>query len=109
MTIEPGIQLGTWGPLIVIMAMAIATYPMRAAGYWLMGRVPLTPRVSRVLEALPGAVVMATVVPILAREGTPAIVAIAAALAMSFIRRNEFLALAAGVAAGAAARAAGLG
>jgi uncharacterized membrane protein len=109
MTIELGTQFGTWGPLIVILAMAIATYPMRAAGYWLMGRVPLTPRVSRILEALPGAVVVATVVPILAREGTPAIAAIAAALAMTFIKRNEFLALAAGVMAGAAARASGLG
>jgi uncharacterized membrane protein len=103
------IELGSWGPLVAILAMAVATYPMRAGGYWLMGRVPLTPRVQRMLEALPGAVVMATVVPILAREGIPAVAAIAAALVMSFIKRNEFLALAAGVAAGAAARAAGLG
>jgi uncharacterized membrane protein len=92
-----------------VLAMAVATYPMRAAGYWLMGRVPLTPRVRRVLEALPGAVVMATVVPLLAREGVPAIAAIVAALGVSFIKRNEFLALFTGVAAGAAARAAGLG
>jgi uncharacterized membrane protein len=102
-------EIGGWGPIIAILAMAAATYPMRAGGYWLMGRLPLTPRVQRTLEALPGAVVIATVVPILAREGAPAVIAIAAALAMSFIKRNEFLALAAGVIAGAAARAAGLG
>ena len=102
-------ELGSWGTVIAILAMAAATYPMRVGGYWLMGRVPLTPRMQRVLEALPGAVVIATVLPILAREGTPAVVAIAAALVMSFIKRNEFLALAAGVVAGAAARAAGLG
>jgi len=89
--------------------MALATYPMRAGGFWLMGRVPLTPRVRRILEALPGAVVMATVVPILAREGVAALAAILAALAVTLVRRNEFLALAAGVAAGAAARAAGFG
>jgi len=89
--------------------MALATYPMRAGGFWLMGRVPLTPRVRRILEALPGAVVMATVVPILAREGVAALAAILAALAVTFVRRNEFLALAAGVVAGAAARAAGFG
>jgi len=103
------IELGSWGPHLAVLAMAAATYPMRAGGYWLMGRVPLTPRVQRMLEALPGSVVMATVVPILAREGIPAMVAIAAALGVSFIKRNEFLALFAGVAAGAAARAAGLG
>lgn len=99
----------SWAALVAILAMGLATYPMRAGGYWLMGRVPLTPRVRRFLEALPGAVVIATVVPILAREGIPAIAAIAAGLAVSFVKRNEFLALAVGVAAGAAARAAGLG
>ncbi len=103
------IDFGGWGPYAAVLAMAAATYPMRAAGYWLMGRVPLTPRVRRVLEALPGAVVMATVVPLLAREGIPAIAAIVAALGVSFIKRNEFLALFTGVVAGAAARAAGLG
>ncbi|HWM45909.1 MAG TPA: AzlD domain-containing protein [Xanthobacteraceae bacterium] len=98
-----------WSSLIAVLAMALATYPMRAGGFWLMGRVPLTPRVRRILEALPGAVVMATVVPILAREGVAALAAILAALAVTLVRRNEFLALAAGVAAGAAARAAGFG
>ncbi len=103
MTLDPA----DWGSLLAIVAMAAATYPMRAGGFWLMGHVPLTPRVRRVLGALPGAVVIATVVPILAREGLPAVAAIAAALAVTFVRRNEFLALFAGVAAGAAARAAG--
>lgn len=100
---------GGWAPIVAILAMGLATYPMRAGGFWLMGRVPLTPRLRRFLEALPGAVVIATVVPILAREGIPGVAAIAAGLAVSFVRRNEFLALAVGAAAGAAARAAGLG
>ena len=62
-------DLGTYGVLIAIAAMAVATYPMRVGGFWLMGHVPLTPRLRRMLEALPGTVVVATVLPILVREG----------------------------------------
>jgi uncharacterized membrane protein len=102
-------ELGPWGVLIAIAAMALATYATRVGGFWLMGHVPLTPRVRRILEALPGTVVVATVLPILVREGMPAALAIAAALAVTLIRRNDFVALIAGVATAAAARAAGLG
>jgi len=102
-------DLGAYGVYVAILAMMLATYPMRVGGYWLMAHVPLTPRVRRVLEALPGAVIVATVLPILAREGVPAGVGIAAALISTLIRRNDFVALIAGVAAAAGARYAGLG
>ncbi len=100
-------DLGPYGVVIAIVAMAVVTYPMRAAGYWLMGHVPLTPRLRRILEALPGTVVVATVLPLLLREGIAAGAAIAAALAVTFIKRNDFLALIAGVGAAAAVRAMG--
>lgn len=100
-------DLGIYGVFIAIVAMAVATYPMRAGGFWLMGHVPLTPRLRRILEALPGTVVVATVLPILLREGLAAGAAIAAALLVTFIRRNDFVALIAGVGAAAAVRAMG--
>ena len=68
-----------------------------------------TPRVRRILEALPGTVIVATVLPILMREGIPAALAIAAALAVTFVRRNDFVAMMVGIATAAAARAAGWG
>lgn len=102
-------DLGAYGVYVAIFAMAAATYPMRVGGYWLMAHVPLTPRVRRMLEALPGAVIVATVLPILAREGVPAAIGIAAALVSTLVRRNDFVALIAGVAAAALARYAGLG
>ena len=98
---DPG-QLDT---VAAILAMGAATYAMRAGGFWLMAYVPLTPRVRRVLEALPGTVVVATVLPIVVREGVPAGLAIAAAGAAMLIRRNDLLAVLAGMAAAAAARA----
>jgi uncharacterized membrane protein len=48
-----------WGVLAAILAMALATYAMRAGGFWLMGNVPPSPRLKRMLEALPGSVVAA--------------------------------------------------
>jgi uncharacterized membrane protein len=92
------------GVLLAILAMAAATYPMRAGGYWLMGRVPLTPRVRRMLEASPGAVIVATILPIIVREGVPAALAILAGGAVMLVWRRDYLAVAAGMAAAAAWR-----
>lgn len=94
--------------LFAILVMAAVTYPMRVGGFWLMGHVPLTPRLQRMLEALPGTVVVATIVPILASDGPPAALAIAAAGAVMLVRRNDLLAVVVGMAAAALARAYGL-
>jgi uncharacterized membrane protein len=98
-------DLGSFGTLAAILAMGAVTYAMRAGGFWLMAHVPLTARVRRMLDALPGSVVVATVLPLVVREGVPAALAIAAAGAAMLIRRNDFLAVVAGMAAAAAARA----
>jgi uncharacterized membrane protein len=98
-------DVGAFDTFAAILAMAVVTYAMRAGGFWLMAHVPLTPRVRRMLEALPGAVVVATVLPILVREGLPAALAIAAAGAAMLIRRNDVLAMLAGMTAAALARA----
>jgi hypothetical protein len=60
------------------------------------------------LEALPGSLVVAIVLPIVARSGVVAVIAIAAAAAMMLLRRTGFLAVATGLVAAAIARSAGL-
>ena len=97
-----------WGILAAILAMAAVTYLMRAGGFFIMAKVPLTPALRRMLEALPGAVVTATILPIIAREGLAAMLAIAAAGVVMVLRRNDFLAVVFGMAVAAAARAGGL-
>jgi uncharacterized membrane protein len=99
------IEPGGFGTLAAILAMAGATFAMRAGGFWVMAHVPLTARLRRILEAMPGAVVVATVLPIAVREGLPALLAIAAAGAAMMIRRNDFLAVVAGMVVAALARA----
>jgi uncharacterized membrane protein len=105
---EPGLD-GAYGlgAFVAILVMTLATYGMRAGGYWLMQRVTLTPRLRRMLEALPGSVVVATVLPIIVHDGPVAALAIAAAGVAMLIRRNDLLAVLTGMAVAAAARAAG--
>lgn len=91
-----------------ILAMAAATYFTRTSGFWLMGHVPLTPRIRKMLEALPGSVVAATVLPIVAKSGAPAMLAVIAAAVVMIARRNEFLAVAAGLLVAALVRAGGM-
>jgi len=95
------------GVLVAITVMAIATYAMRAAGFWLMQHVAMTVRMRRMLVALPGSVVVATVLPIAVREGPVAMLAIAAAGAVMILFRKDLLAVLTGMAVAAAARAAG--
>lgn len=97
------------GPVAAILAMALAACFTRVSGYWLMGHVPMTLRVRRMLETLPGAIVVATIVPIVAKAGVPGLVGIAVTFAaMLLLRRNEFAAVALGLTAVGLARAAGL-
>jgi uncharacterized membrane protein len=95
------------GVFYAIAAMAAVTVFARFAGFWMMGRVTLTPRILRMLEALPGSVVAALIIPVIAKEGLPAGIAMVAVALLMIWRRNEFLALAAGIAVAAGIRALG--
>lgn len=94
--------------LIAIVVMAVMNYLMRAAGFWVMTHVPLTRRTQRMLEALPGSIVAATVLPIVARSGPAAAIAVAAAAGVMILRGNSFLAVGVGVATAALLRVAGI-
>jgi len=93
--------------LAALAAMVVATYLMRAGGFWLMGRVPLTARVRQILEALPGSIIVAVILPLIVRSGGAGLLAIGVASAVMIAVRNDFLAVLAGVAAAALVRALG--
>ncbi len=91
----PGVEWA--GPVTAILAMAAATYVVRFAGYWIMNRVPLTPFLRAALEALPGAIIIATVVPLAVRGGLSAWIGIASAAAVMILVRKDIAALATGM------------
>jgi uncharacterized membrane protein len=98
---------GPWGAAFAILAMTLATYLCRISGVIMMGFIPLTPRVRRGLAALPGSIVVATVLPLIERLGFTAALALIAAIGSMVLRRSELLALAVGMATVSAARALG--
>lgn len=91
--------------VLAILAMTGATYLTRAGGYWLMGYVRLTPRVRKMLEASPGAVIVATILPLVVRDGVPAAAAVVTGGVVMYLLRRDYLAVFAGMAVAAAARA----
>jgi uncharacterized membrane protein len=101
-------DFATFPTLVAILAMAAVTYAMRAGGFWLMGHVPLTTRVRRMLEALPGSVIIATILPIVVSGGLSAAASIAAAGAVMIVLRNDFLAVIAGIGVATGLRAMGI-
>jgi len=94
-------------PFAGILVIALATYFTRVFGFWAMRHVPMTLRVRRMLETLPGAIVVATIVPLMFRAGAPGLIGIVVTLGSMMLWRNEFLAVALGLASVAAARAVG--
>ena len=98
---------GVWGPVIAIIAMAAATCLCRISGVALMSIIPLTPHVRRGLAALPGSIVVATVLPLVERLGMAAAIALLAAVGTMILRRSELLALLVGMAAISGLRALG--
>ncbi len=93
---------------LALICMALATWLCRAGGVWLMTHVPITPRVRRGLSALPGSIMIATVLPIAMKSGPAAIAALVAAVLVMLKWRKEVLALGAGLATVSVLRAWGL-
>jgi len=90
---------GPWGVVLAIAAMAIVTYLCRIAGVALMTHIRITPRLERGLRALPGSIVMATILPLILDNGIPAMLSVGAAVAVMALTRTELPALLAGLGA----------
>lgn len=102
------IEKDAFGFFVALAGMTVVAYLTRIAGYWLIGRFVISPRLRRMLDALPGAVIAATVAPTLVAGGLRAILAMAATALVMIAIRKDFFAVVAGVAVGAAAFAYGI-
>jgi uncharacterized membrane protein len=89
---------------LTIAGMALITFLLRAGGYWLMGLVPLTPRVRRGLEALPGAVLISLVAPAVVAGGWLGALCVAVTATVMRLTKRDFLAVFAGMALAALVR-----
>lgn len=87
----------------MLAALTVAVYLTRAGGFWLIGRFTIGPRLSRMLNALPGAIIASMVAPVLVQGGLRAALAIGAAGGVMYLIRNDFAAVMAGMAVAAGA------
>jgi uncharacterized membrane protein len=94
--------------MLAFAVMTAVTVASRLGGYWLMGYVTVTPRVRRMLDALPGSIIVAAALPVAVNGGLIVMFAIAAAMLVTIIRRNDFIAVITGMAVAALARALGI-
>jgi uncharacterized membrane protein len=78
-----------WGSVLAIAAMTLVTFLCRIAGVVVMSRVRLTPRIERGLRALPGSIILATILPVVIDNGPPAIIALSAAIVAMAVTRNQ--------------------
>ncbi len=83
--------------VVALMCMALATYVCRAGGVWLMAHVPITPRMRRALAALPGSIMVSTVIPIGFKTGPAAVAALVVAVLVMMKWRKDLAALIAGL------------
>ena len=75
----------------------LVTYLTRVSGFWLVGRVTLSPRVESGLRALPGAVLVSLVAPTVLTTGPAEALAALATVAAAARTKNLLAAMAIGV------------
>lgn len=98
-------SLFTEGAWLAIGAMVVMTLLAKMMGFWVLGRVPLTPRLRRGLEALPGGVILATIVPITLESGPAGLLGIGVATMVMAVTKKDWLAVGLGLASVAGYRA----
>jgi branched chain amino acid efflux pump len=86
-----------WGSVLAIAGMTLVTFLCRIAGVVVMSRVRITPRIERGLRALPGSIILATILPVVIDNGLPAIVALGAAVMAMAMTRIDIVGLLAGL------------
>jgi uncharacterized membrane protein len=99
---------GPWSAALAILGMAVVTYLCRAAGVVLMSRISFTPGVERALRALPGSIVVATILPLAVDGGAVAVAGLAIAIVAMSLTGIELVAITGGLCVVALLRAAGL-
>ncbi|WP_052285814.1 AzlD family protein [Azorhizobium caulinodans] len=91
--------------VLAIVVMALATAFNRASGFFLMRLIPLTPRVRKIIDCLPGAVLVALIAPTVAHGDLAMAAGLAAAYVVTKITRSDFIAVLAAMAVGVGIRA----
>jgi uncharacterized membrane protein len=83
--------------ILVIAMVALGTYALRLSGLLLANRIPNTPGFNRVMDTLPGTILLAIIVPEVIKSGPYGFLAVAATVACTLATRNVFISMCAGI------------
>jgi uncharacterized membrane protein len=108
MSTFPALVAGPWGAALAILGMALVTYACRVSGVVMMSRFRITQPIERALRALPGCIVVATILPLAVDGGPAAMLALGATILAMSLTGIELVAITAGLACVAALRALGI-
>ena len=78
---------------IAIAGMALVMYLTRIGGFWLVGRLTPTPRITRIIEQLGGVTLVALTAPAVVNAGTPGIIAAVVAALTAWRTGNLLVAM----------------
>src|ERR1700681_2554296 len=95
--LEHGVMVDERIALAAIAGMALVTYATRAAGVFLMGLVPITPRLESFLRSLSSSVLVALIVPAALKGDAASLAAVASAGLVMITTRSAVGAMIAGV------------
>jgi Predicted membrane protein len=98
------IELNNTGIIIVIAIMAFVTLVTRWAGVFIMAFIPLSPRVTRFIQAMSGSVLIAIIAPMAFSGDAGARVALLITAALMLLTKKPLLAIACGVVSAAVIR-----
>jgi len=83
---------------LVIVAMAVVVFALRAGGFWLMRFVRLSPRIDAGLKVLPLAIMVGIVAPAAVKGGIPEITAIGVIIGARRVTGSDVAAILCGLA-----------
>lgn len=78
---------------IAIAGMALVMYLTRIGGFWLVGRLTPTPRVTQIIEQLGGVTLVALTAPAVVNAGVPGLIAAAVAAVTAWRTGNLLIAM----------------
>lgn len=87
-----------WEPILAILGMAVATYATRVSGFYLLRGLNMTGRAKAALDALPPAILMAVIAPVVLATGIAETVAAAITAAAAYMKLPLVVVIVIGVA-----------
>ena len=78
---------------VAIAGMALVMYLTRIGGFWLVGRLTPTPRVTQIIEQLGGVTLVALTAPAVVNAGVPGLIAAAVAAVTAWRTGNLLIAM----------------